>query len=123
MAELAKRVSSADAWFLYFEKPQAPLHIGSLGIFDGDIAVETTIEGVAERMHLIPRYRQRAVFPPFFSGHPTWEDDPQFSVERHIREAALPAPGTQETLLELSASIFEELLPRDRPLWDITVVR
>jgi len=123
MAELAKRMSSADAWFLYFEKPQAPLHIGSLGIFDGDIAVEATIEGVAERLHLIPRYRQRAVFPPLFSGHPTWEDDPRFSLDRHIREAALPAPGTDEQLLDLCSAIFEEPLPRDRPLWDIIVVR
>ena len=123
MAELAKRMSAADAMFLYFEKPQAPLHIGSLGIFEGDIPVEATIRGVAERMHLIPRYRQRAAFPPFFSGHPTWEDDPQFSLDRHIRGVSLPAPGTQESLLELTARIFEEPLPRDRPLWDITVVQ
>jgi len=123
MAELAKRMNAADAWFLYFEKPHAPLHIGSLGIFDGDIPVQATIDGVAERIHLIPRYRQRAVFPPLFSGHPTWEDDPKFALDRHIREEVLPAPGDEAQLRELCASVCEERLPRDRPLWDITVVR
>jgi WS/DGAT/MGAT family acyltransferase len=115
-------MSAADAWFLYFEKPNAPLHIGSLGIFEGKIPVEKTKLGLAERLHLIPRYRQRAVFPPLFTGHPRWEDDPQFSVDRHIRAVQLPAPGNEQQLYELTSEIFAKILPRDRPLWDIVVI-
>ncbi len=120
--QLPKRMNAADAWFLYFERPQTPLHIGSLGIFEGKIPVEKTIEGLAQRLHLIPRYRQRAVFPPLFSGHPTWEDDPNFSLDRHVRQVDLPAPGTDQQLRQLTGELFEEMLPRDRPLWDIVVV-
>jgi len=116
-------MTAADAWFLYFEKPHAPLHIGSLQVFDGDIALEQTRRGMEERMHLIPRYRQRPVFPPLFAGHPTWEDDPDFSLDRHIREVVLPAPGTEEQLRATTAEVFQEMLPRDRPLWDIIVLR
>ncbi len=118
----SNRMSAADAWFLYFEKRNAPLHIGSLGVFEGTIPVKKTVAGLAERLHLIPRYRQRAVFPPLFAGHPRWEDDPAFSLERHIREVKLPAPGSNEQLHELTSEIFAQMLPRDRPLWDITVV-
>jgi WS/DGAT/MGAT family acyltransferase len=73
-------------------------------------------------MHLIPRYRQRAIIPPLHAGHPTWEDDPQFSLDRHVRLVQLPAPGTREQLLEFCSDLFAEMLPRDRPLWDITVI-
>ncbi len=121
-ARPSKRMNAADAWFLYFEKPQAPLHIGSLGIFEGTVPVQRTIDGLAQRLHLIPRYRQRAVFPPLFSGHPAWADDPNFSLDRHIRLVKLPAPGAERQLFDLTGEIFSEMLPRDRPLWDITVI-
>jgi WS/DGAT/MGAT family acyltransferase len=116
-------MSAEDAWFLYFEKPDAPLHIGSVAIFDGDIPLDEIRSSVDARMHLIPRYRQRAVIPPLYAAHPTWEDDPQFSIERHVREATVPAPGSEAQLLELASDLFAPMLPRDRPLWDITVIR
>lgn len=118
----SKRMSMADAFFLYFEKPNAPLHIGSLGIFEGLIPLEKAREGLEQRMHLIPRYRQRPVFPPLFRGHPTWEDDPDFSLDRHLRLIELPPPVREQQLHEVCAQIFGEPLPRDRPLWEIAVV-
>jgi diacylglycerol O-acyltransferase / wax synthase len=117
-----RRMSTEDAWFLYFEKPHAPLHIGSVGIYDGTVPFEKFRASLDARMHLIPRYRQRAVIPPFYAGHPTWDDDPAFSIDRHLRLVQLPGPGTRKQLRELSSKIFAEMLPRDRPLWDITVV-
>jgi WS/DGAT/MGAT family acyltransferase len=74
------------------------------------------------RMHLIPRYRQRAIIPPLYAGHPTWDDDPKFSLDRHLRVVDLPAPATDEQLREFSAEVFAEMLPRDRPLWDMTII-
>jgi diacylglycerol O-acyltransferase len=116
-------MSAEDAWFLYFERPDAPLHIGSVGVYEGDIPVEALRASMDARMHLIPRYRQRAVIPPLYAAHPLWHDDPHFSLDRHLHEVHLPAPGDERQLLEASAAIFAEMLPRDRPLWDITVVR
>ncbi len=121
-SNLSRRMSAEDAWFLYFEKPEAPLHIGSVGIYEGTIPFEQMYASMDARMHLIPRYRQRAVIPPFFAGHPTWEDDPEFSLDRHLRLVTLPKPGTREQLIDLSGELFEGMLPRDRPLWDITVI-
>jgi hypothetical protein len=39
-AKLTRRMSAEDAWFLYFERPDAPLHIGSVGIFEGQVPFE-----------------------------------------------------------------------------------
>jgi WS/DGAT/MGAT family acyltransferase len=115
-------MSAEDASFLYFETPNAPLHIGSVGILEGAVDFARFYESLNSRMHLIPRYRQRAMTPPFFAGHPTWEDDPQFTLDRHLTLRELPAPGTPEQLRRLCADLFQPPLPRDRPLWDITVI-
>jgi WS/DGAT/MGAT family acyltransferase len=120
--QLTRRMSAEDASFLYFETPTAPLHIGSVGIFEGQVDFPKFYESLNARMHLIPRYRQKAVVPPLYAGHPTWEDDPQFSLDRHLSLRELPAPGTREQLKQLCAEIFKPILQRDRPLWDITII-
>jgi WS/DGAT/MGAT family acyltransferase len=115
-------MSAEDASFLYFEKPDAPLHIGSIAVYEGTIPFEKMYASLDARMHLIPRYRQRAIIPPLYAGHPTWDDDPKFSLDRHVRLIELPAPGTKQQLLDLCSDLFAEMLPRDRPLWDITAI-
>ena len=37
---LSKRFSAQDATFLYFEKEESPMHIGSIGVFEGEIPYE-----------------------------------------------------------------------------------
>jgi len=118
----SKRMSAEDAFFLYFEKPHAPLHVASLCLFEGDIPIEKAREGLESRLHLIPRYRQRPVFPPLLGGYPAWEDDPAFSLDRHVRLIDVPKPVSEARLHEISADFFAEALPRDRPLWEMAVV-
>lgn len=122
-SRLTRRMSAEDAWFLYFEKPHAPLHIGSVALFEGDISAEELRASMAPRMHTVPRYRQRAVIPPLYAGHPTWEDDAGFDLAHHVGELRLPGPGSEAQLLEAASEHFAKMLPRDRPLWDITVIR
>ena len=38
--ELNRRLSSMDSSFLYFEKKETPMHIGSVSLFDGEIPFE-----------------------------------------------------------------------------------
>lgn len=117
-----KRMSAEDAFFLYFERPHAPLHVASLCLFEGDIPIKKAREGLESRLHLIPRYRQRPVFPPLLGGYPAWEDDPRFSLDRHVRLIEAPRPVSEARLHEISADFFAEPLPRDRPLWEMAVV-
>lgn len=121
-SQLSQRMSAEDASFLYFENSAAPLHIGTVGIFEGKIDFDKFRASMASRMHLIPRYRQRAIIPPLYAGHPTWADDPQFSLDRHVKLAELPAPGTRQQLADLCCELFEPALARDRPLWDMFVI-
>ncbi|MCH7811030.1 MAG: wax ester/triacylglycerol synthase family O-acyltransferase [Chloroflexi bacterium] len=120
--KLSRRLSAQDAAFLYFEKPQAPLHIGSLGVYEGRIPFERFVDQIASRMPMIPRYRQRVTFVPFSLELPTWDDDPAFDVRNHIHHIALAAPGDDRQLRELTAELFSQPLDRGRPLWEMYVI-
>jgi diacylglycerol O-acyltransferase len=115
------RLAAEDAAFLYFETNDAPLHIGSVSVLEGDIPLADYVEFIASRLPLIPRYRQRLVFPPFNIGHPTWEDDPEFDIGNHIREVHLKR-GTMAELQRVAGRIFSHKMDRNRPLWDLTLV-
>jgi diacylglycerol O-acyltransferase len=114
-----RRLSAQDASFLYMERPEAPLHIGSIAVFEGHVPYEQFVQNIASKIHLIPRYQQRAVPAPFNLGHPTWEWDPDFDLHRHVMRVKLDPPGTDAQLLELSARLFEGMLDRNKPLWEI----
>src|SRR3990172_9307045 len=121
-SNLTRRLSAQDAAFLYLERPGAPLHIGSLGVYEGCIPFERFVAHMDSRMPLIPRYRQRLAFVPLSVAHPTWEDDPQFDIRSHVRSVSLPAPDNDEQLRELTMELFAEPLDRGKPLWETYVI-
>jgi WS/DGAT/MGAT family acyltransferase len=98
-----------------------PLHIGSVAVLDGPFDQESE-SLLAARLHEIPRYRQRVMFPPLNLAHPCWEDDPEFDIRNHITRIKLDPPGDDRQLSDLSGRIFTPLMDRNRPLWDLTVV-
>jgi WS/DGAT/MGAT family acyltransferase len=121
-------LSGLDAWFLYGERHEAPLHIGGTYIFSGTTAFKggrgalglaRTIE---ERLHLVPRYRQKVVWLPANLGNPVWVDDPDFDLSYHVRRAALAAPGDDAVLREYAARVFARPLDLNKPLWEMTVI-
>jgi len=120
--ELKRRLSPMDAFFLHIERDEAPMHVGAVQTYDGRIPFRKFVNQMRERIHLIPRYLQRVVPAPFRLGHPTWEYDPDFDIENHIRKIDLRSPGTDDQFRTKAEQIFSEPLPRDRPLWDLTLV-
>jgi diacylglycerol O-acyltransferase / wax synthase len=117
------RLTSIDASFLHQEGPASHMHIGAVLIFDGPPPPFVDyLDHIRNRLHLVPRYRQKLVQPPLESGRPLWVDDPSFNLEYHVRHAALPAPGTEQQLLQLVARIASQQLDRARPLWESWLV-
>jgi diacylglycerol O-acyltransferase / wax synthase len=117
-----------DTWFLYAERHEAPLHIGATYIFDGTprgkggrgaLGIARTIE---ERLHLVPRYRQKLMWLPGNVGNPVWVDDPDFDLSYHVRRAALPNPGDDATLRDYTARVFARPLDLNKPLWEMTII-
>ncbi len=97
--------------------------VGAMAVFEGKIPFKRFMKTINSRLHLVPRYRQIVLDAPFNVGMPTWEDDPEFDIANHISEITLEKPGTEAQLRELSQELFEGRLPRDRPLWELYVVK
>jgi len=114
--------SATDAAFLYLERKDVPLHIASVCIFDGPIPFKEFAATFISRLPLVPRYRQIPVVPPLDLGFPSWQDDPQFDIYRHVLPVTLAPPGDEIQLQELAGRILSELLDRNKPLWDVHVV-
>jgi WS/DGAT/MGAT family acyltransferase len=117
-----RRLSAQDASFLYFEKREAPLHIGSIAVFEGRVDYDRFVDNIAAKINLIPRYQQIVVPAPFNIGHPTWEWDPNFDIRRHITSVKLDKPGTDEQLFETAANLFSTILDREKPLWEMALI-
>ena len=121
--ELNRFLSPLDAAFLYVERPNETMHIGGCMVYEGEFSREHMIEQVGARMHLLPRYRQRVMFPPFLVSHPLWVDDPNFDIENHIDEIWLPADSNEQVLGRVAAEAYSGMLDRNRPLWKGIVLR
>lgn len=77
---------------------------------------------VEERIHLIPRYRQRLEQPPLGLANPVWVDDEHFDVRWHVRQAGLPEPGGEPQLAAYVGLEASRLMDRSRPLWELHLV-
>jgi diacylglycerol O-acyltransferase / wax synthase len=114
--------SWGDALFLYVEREGQPLNIAGVSVFEGEIDLAAIIEFIESKLPLVPRYRQRVVFPPLNLGLPHWEFDPDFDIRNHIHEVTLKH-GTEKELKALAGKIVSARLDRQRPLWDFTLAR
>jgi diacylglycerol O-acyltransferase len=119
---LNRRLTTLDATFLYTEKPTQPMHVGGSMVYEGHVPLAVLVQALESRLHLLPRYRQKVVFPPFAMAHPTWEDDPTFDIANHVAEVALPPPGDDRALSEVGGRAFSGMLDRDHPLWKLIVI-
>ena len=99
------------------------MHVAGVMTFAGDPPdYDELVETVEQRLHLVPRYRQKLAFVPLGQGRPKWIDDPHLNLRYHIRRTALPAPGSEEQLRNLAGRVFSQPLDRDKPLWELWVV-
>jgi diacylglycerol O-acyltransferase len=123
-----RQLSALDSQFLNVESPTTVGHVGSLVLLDPSTApggrwdLEHVRAVFEPRLHLAPPLRQRLVEVPLGLGRPYWVDDPHFDIEFHLRELALPGPGTREQLGEQVARIHARQLDRSRPLWEAYVI-
>src|SRR3954466_15929793 len=118
------RLSAIDASFLAQEGKSSHMHVGAIITFEGPPpGHDEVIKHVEERLHLVPRYRQKLATPRFEMGRPLWIDDPTFNIEYHVRHTALPAPGSTEQLRQGGGRIFPQRLDRSKPLWELWLVQ
>ena len=120
-----QQLSSLDAQFLAIETPRQTGHVAGLAILDpstapgGELRLSDIERLIAERLSLLPPLRRRLAEVPFNLDFPYWIDDPDFDLEYHLRELAIPEPYTDAKLAEQVARVAARPLDRARPLWEL----
>jgi diacylglycerol O-acyltransferase / wax synthase len=121
---MAEPLSAADRSSLAAEQGPVNMAVGGMLVFERSpkLTREAIVERIAQRIHLVPRLRQRIEAPAMGLANPVWVDDHDFDLDWHVRHALLSAPAGHT---ELGAFVGREAarrLDRSRPLWELTVV-
>jgi diacylglycerol O-acyltransferase / wax synthase len=121
---MAEPLSAADRSSLAAEQGPVTMAVGGVLVFEAGpgLVHARVLERLEQRLHLIPRYRQRLQSAAPGVTNPVWVDDDQFDLGWHVRRASLPAPGDPDALGELVGQELSRRLDRSRPLWELTVV-
>ena len=122
-----QQLTGLDASFLALETANTTGHVGGLSILDPagapkPLTLARLSEVMAERLQLVPVLRQKLLNVPLGLDQPYWIDDPDFDIEYHVRELALPRPGSDAQLNEQVSRLHARPLDRSRPLWEIYLI-
>jgi WS/DGAT/MGAT family acyltransferase len=122
-----QQLTGLDAAFLALETANSTGHVGGVCLLDPtdaprplDLAALTDV--LAQRLPLVPVLRRRLLEVPLGLDQPYWVDDADFDLEYHIRELALPGPGSEAQLTEQVARLHARPLDRRRPLWEMYLI-
>jgi diacylglycerol O-acyltransferase / wax synthase len=119
----AQRMKNADAAWLHMDRRTNLMVVNAVLWFDEPLDLERARDVLRVRfIEPFSRFRQRIVEPRVGLGVPSWQDDPNFDLGRHIHHIALPAPGDKAALEELVGDVMVTPLDRSRPLWDIYLI-
>ena len=122
-----QQLTGLDASFLALETANTTGHVGGLSVLDPSAAPEPLTlarltKVMAERVTLVPVLRRKLLNVPLGLDQPYWVDDADFDIEYHVREIALPRPGSDAQLTEQVSRLHARPLDRSRPLWEIYLI-
>jgi diacylglycerol O-acyltransferase len=103
-----ERLRPGDMTLLAIDSAATPMHLATVEVFEQP-------EGGFG-------YGQLVVSVPGHLARPVWVDDDDFDLDYHVRQSALPRPGSTEQLEELVARIITRPLDRTRPLWEMYLI-
>src|SRR3954466_5344009 len=93
-----RQLTSLDAQFLAVESATTYGHVGGLAVYDpasapgGSLGIKDICRLRAGPPPPPPPLRRRLVSVPLGLDHPYWIEDPDFDLDFHIRESAVPPP-------------------------------
>jgi diacylglycerol O-acyltransferase len=122
-----EQLSGTDAALLALESPSTPMQVLGVLILDptgADAAysyqrLRATLE---ERVHLMPPFCRQLRSVPFHLHRPYWETVSDIDIDAHLTRVDARAPGDWHVLGDMVGEVASQLLPRDRPLWHVTLI-
>ena len=104
------------------------MHVAGVVVFDasssasGPLTLSELRRLVMSRLSRLPRFRERV--SPGWLGltPPEWIEVETLHLDAHLFHHRLGFRGTSSQLSDICGQIHEELLPRDRPLWQMHLI-
>ena len=123
MSGAQRKMSDAEAMMWRLEKdPHLASTFANITILDRPPDMDLLFARMERTSVLFPRLRRRVQLSPGNIGNPTWVDDPGFDIRHHVRQMALPAPGSMRQLQDLVTLLIADPFDRSRPLWQFIVI-
>jgi diacylglycerol O-acyltransferase / wax synthase len=117
-----ERFSDLDAMCLAADTPTQPMHVLATLVLDRsrlrpDIPAYALFQArLEERFAAIEPLRRRLGARAM--GRPTWRDDKNIHLGRHLHHLVLPDGGGLEALAGVAGDVASQPLTKDRPLWE-----
>src|SRR3954453_7026776 len=123
-----EQLRGLDAQFLAMESSRTYGHVGGLAILDpstapgGQVTSKDLCRIVGSRIGRLPPLHRRLAEVPLGLDHPYWVEDPDFDLDFHIRDTAVPPPGDDRQVGGKLARLFARPLDRSHPLWELYLI-
>ncbi|HVT60918.1 MAG TPA: wax ester/triacylglycerol synthase family O-acyltransferase [Thermoanaerobaculia bacterium] len=114
-------LSAVDHAWLRMDEPANLMQINGVLVLDEPLPLERVKSIVRRRLLPIARFRQRVAAEG--GGHPSWEEDPELDLDRHVLEQRLPEPGDDEALSAVVGELMSAPLEPRRPLWEFRLLQ
>lgn len=101
--------------------PHLSSTFANITFFDRSPDAERFRERMWRASRRVPRLRRR-VSSGLSPVAPSWEEDPDFDIDHHVRRVRLPEGSTDDDAQALACELALTPFDRDRPLWEFTVV-
>jgi WS/DGAT/MGAT family acyltransferase len=125
---MGEQLGVLDGAFVLVEREGLPMHVGGLAVLDpasrpgGPITPAELRRRLRGRLRALPLLTARLHMPPLGLGRPSWSPDADFDVGRHVELWTLAPDSGWPELLRLAGDVHARLLPRDRPLWRMSLI-
>ena len=123
-----RQLSTSDWTMVAIDSPHAHNTIGMVGIYDtstcadGPPDYDDVLAYIEDRLHVAESFRERILNVPFGLDRPYWVRDGDFDLEYHVREIALPRPGSWRQFCTQIARIHARPLDLSRPPWELYLI-
>ena len=89
---------------------------------DAEYTYERLRQTVEQRVHLMPPFCRQLRQVPLHLDRPYWEPVYDIDIDAHVSRVTARPPGDWHVLGDMVGEVATQLLPRDRPLWHVTVI-
>ena len=117
-------MSRVDTAWLRMERPTNPMMITGVLMFAEPMSLDRLKRVVRQRFLAYSRFLQKAVHTPTGAS---WQDDPHFDLDWHVRLSALPGRNDRRVSEKIALERFvsqlaSSPLDKHRPLWQFHLV-